>query len=319
MNRTINKKPTIFMLTGFLILLLAALACSIDLENNDAFDLEQTKIALQLTQIALENDHGPTPTLGGETNGEGETIPPTPEPTLTPTLPLEPTDAPDMVYEGISFSYDPAIASGINPTTIQGQNLGADFMPGETYPTYYEFTFINYAVGEHFHTPKIMVYPIQEYRAISQQAADIITNLQTTLANHPSAGINSWLPFLPMWNAGQVFTAQSNYFEFVNGSGVRYLTMFAQAVYPVDNQNLFYTYQGMTADGNYYISAVLPITNPILPAKGEDIITNWDDFYNGWETYLLNTVRELGEQPANSYTPSLEHLDQMMASFKIER
>jgi hypothetical protein len=315
-----KKRTTLAFLTAVLILALAALACSVDLGDDDEMSLEQTRVSLQLTQIALESGNGADPGQGGqENNGSGETAPPTAEPTITPTITLEPTDAPDVMYEGISFSYDPAIASGITPATIQGQNLGEDFMPGETYPTHYEFNFVNYAVANHFHTPRILVYPIAEYRAISQPAADTITNLQNTLANRPSAGVNTWLPFLPMWNAGQVFTAQSNYFHFINGSGVRYLTMFAQAIYPVDNENLFYTYQGMTSDGKYYLSAVLPITHPTLPAQGEDIIGNWEDFYNGWDTYLLNTVRELGEQPASSYIPSLELLDQMMASFKIER
>ncbi len=317
-KRRSGKKALTMVLLSVMALIIATIACTLNTEGGqDDNGLVETQVALQLTQMAIEQQ------TGGETgetgNQNGENVPSSPTITPTSTATLTPTEAPDVSYEGISFSFDSAIASSVNPATIPGQNLGEDFMPGETYPTYYEFTFNNYAVGDHFHTPRIQIYPIPAYQAISQPAADTIAELQVTLVNRPSGGADTWIPFLPMWNAGQVFTAQTSYYDFQNGSGVRYLTMFAQALYPVDNSNLFYTYQGITSDGQYYISAILPITNPALPADGGATINDWEAFYNGWDTYIIETIRTLGEQSPESYFPNMILLDEMMASFKIKR
>ena len=127
----------------------------------------------------------------------------------------------------------------------------------------------------------------------------------------------SSLPFLPMWPAAQVFSARVEYFDFQNGSGIRYLTMFGQALYPVDNQNLFYTYQGITDDSRYYIAAVLPLMHLGLPNEGQ--VDDWVAFEANWENYLADTIAWLEAQDPNMFFPSLENLDAMMASFEINR
>ena len=291
---------------SILAILLSSLACSIDLGSGDSAEelgLQQTAVALQQTQTALES-----------------TALPQEQPTDEPAPQVEePVEQPDVVYEGISFSFDPNIAQSVNMSTIPGQNMGEDNMPGETYPTYFEFTFNNYAVGDHFHTPKISVYPVDEYRAISSYASERIDSLQLALMNHPAGGVISDLPFLPMWPAAQIFSAQVGYFDFQNGSGVRYLTMYGQATYPVDNQNLFYTYQGLTNDGRFYISAVLPVMHLGLLDDGSSQIDDWMAFENNWETYINDTVNWLNAQDPGSFFPGINLLDSMMASFKVNR
>jgi len=297
----------LFASGAILATLLSSLACSIDLGNgNDAEELalQQTAVTLQQTQTALDDA------------AQGQE-PPIDEPTQQADVPVA---QPNVVYEGISFSFDPNIAQSVNMAIIPGQNMGEDYMPGETYPTYFEFTFNNYAVADHFHTPKIIVYPVNEYCAISAYASERIDSLQLALINHPAGGVISDLPFLPMWPAAQIFSVQVGYFDFQNGSGVRYLTMYGQAIYPVDNQNLFYTYQGLTNDGRFYISAVLPVVHLGLPDDGS---TQMEDDYMAfeanWETYINDTVNWLNAQDPRSFVPGIDLLDAMMASFKVER
>ena len=287
--------------TAAIILLLSSLACG--LNDVESFQLEQTRVALQQTQIAIDNlaQGAPTDESPAETSESVEQL-----------------IQPDVSYEGVSFSFDDTLAVSIFSAIIPEQNLGEDYMPGDTYPTHYEFSFNGYAVGNSFHTPLITVYPVAEYRAISSYASAEIDNLQSALTNHPSGGSSSDLPFLPIWNAAQIFSAKVTYFDFQNGSGIRYLTMYGQAVYPVDNQNLFYTYQGLTNDGQYYLSAVLPVTNAILPDDGATIVGDWLEFENDWETYLIGILQTLNGQSGENFTPSLALLDEMMASFSIE-
>lgn len=296
----------------FLVLFLGTLACAVDFGNDEGemdVSVQQTLVALQMTQAALEN----------------QAFDPPVEPTIeqpdpqTAEVPIEEVteEPPDIVYEGIGFSFDRNIAQNVIPTTVQGQNMGEDYMPGETYPTHVEFSFNTYAVGDHFHTPKILIYPVDEYRAISPLASDIIDNLKQTLIEQPGGGSMSNLPFLPMWPAAQIFSARVEYFDFQNGSGIRYLTMYGQALYPVDNQNLFYTYQGITHDNRYYIAAVLPVMHLGLPNEGQ--VDDWAAFEANWENYLADTISWLESQDPNMFFPSMENLDAMMASFEINR
>lgn len=314
---TSSQSIKLFVL-AMLVVLLSSLACGIDTGNDDQSEeisLQQTLVALQVTQKALENQAAASTSQPVE-----ETIPPTETEPIQPTqAPIETMQEPDVSFEGIHFSFDPNIANGTFPVIIPEKNMGEDFMPGDTYPTHFEFTFESYAVGDHFHTPKILVYPVDEYRAISPTAADIIENLTQTLLTKPGGGAMSNLPFLPIWPAAQIFSAQVSYFDFQNGSGVRYLTMFGQGLSPVDNQNLFYTFQGLTEDGRYYISAVLPVTHLSLPNDGASEIQDWTDFTENWEDYIAETIDWLQMQGAETFTPNLALLDEMMASFLIDR
>ncbi|QRN83282.1 hypothetical protein JR338_00555 [Chloroflexota bacterium] len=298
MNDTRNHpKPILLSTLAMLFLALSTLACGINLggsSDQESVQLEQTRVALQQTQIALDYLTQDTP------------------------IETEAPPAPDVSYEGISFSFDPSIAAAFSPAIIPGQNLGEDYMPGDTYPTYYEFSINGYAVSNHFHTPVINVYPVAEFRSISTMASNIIDDLEWALANHPSGGSSGDLPFLPIWNAAQIFTAKVTYFDFQNGSGVRYLSMYGQALYPADNQNLFYTYQGLTSDGQYYISAVLPVTNPILPDDGATTVDDWMAFDQNWDNYIVGLLQTLNGQSDENFTPNLALLDEMMASFKVK-
>ncbi len=297
---------------ALVVLLIGTLACAIDFGNdgeNPDVSVQQTLVALQMTQIALENQAVDQPT-------DQPVIVEEPQTTEMPTEEVT-EDPPDIVYEGIGFRFDQNIAQNITSTTVPGQNMGEENMPSATYPTHIEFTFLNYAVGDHFHTPKILIYPVDEYRTISPYAGDIIDALKQTLIDQPLGGSMSDLPFLPMWNAAQIFSAKVAYFDFQNGSGIRYLTMYGQALWPVDNQNLFYTYQGITNDNRYYICAVLPITHLGLPDEGQ--IDDFVAFEENWDNYIADTLAWLETQESLSFFPSLDNLDAMMASFEINR
>ena len=65
-------------------------------------------------------------------------------------------------------------------------------------------------------------------------------------------------------------TAKGKLQPFVSGIGVRFLTEYAQYFVPVNNHDLFYTYQGLTNDGQYWISVILPINHPDLPANADN-------------------------------------------------
>ena len=63
---------------------------------------------------------------------------------------------------------------------------------------------------------------------------------------------------LPLMNAVQQMHTRVEYVQFKGGEGVSYLAQYAQGPVPVNNGELFYTFQGLTDDGEFYVSAILP-------------------------------------------------------------
>jgi hypothetical protein len=239
-------------------------------------------------------------------------LPTEPEPTLAP-----PTLAPgnEVSYGNVQFYYDPALAREVIPETVPESNY-ADAPPFDLHPEHIRFRFEGYPLFPNaFHMPQVLVYPAPEYAALNPSAAEEIASLQELLAQKPGTPPAGQLPFLPIFNAAQFIQANMRYLNFQNGSGLRFVTQFGQAAYPINSQATFYTFQGLTADGLYYVAAILPVSNPILPEESSVIVD--DDFYENFDTYIQEIEILLSAQPDSSFTPSLALLDAMMESLSV--
>lgn len=249
--------------------------------------------------------------------------------TATPTEPPVVTEPPIVVTEPpittnvtcneVSLYLDPAIASGYDCQTVPESPYEM-----ERYPEHTELLLQGYLLADKFFTPHISIYPVQRY---SQLLPDFIpgrvAELQTLIGGAPAPDFGSSfgksLPFLPTFNAGQVFFAKYQVVPFVDGSGIRFLTEYAQYTAPVNNHDLFYTYQGITNDGQYWVSAILPINHPMLPADATNPPggVSWEEFGNNYETYIIDMVNQLNAQTPDSFIPTLTALDALVTSITI--
>ena len=126
------------------------------------------------------------------------------------------------------------------------------------------------------------------------------------------------MPFLPLFNAKQMMHSHTQYLDFQNGLGLRYLTWFSQGIVPVNNSELIYTYQGITSDGKYYVAAVLPINHSSLPTDGIITGNETPEFSSDYDTYLMNVAASLNTQSAKGFSPDLTQLDALMSSLEIK-
>lgn len=316
-HQILNSSHSIFL--AILILALAIIACgSNSVQEHREISLAQTEAAIKLTQSAFEHHAIQTATLPLSIVVPMLTAPP--EETSNPPETSPTTQAPDIMFEGISFSFNRAIADGIIPSTLPKQIMDEDFPdPGMTYPTHTQFEFEGYQVVQQFRTPIIRVYPVDAFIAVDDSIQGSIASLQSAVNNCPTGGLYSPLPFLPRVNATSILSTKVACFDFHNGSGLRYLTVWGQGPEPVDNQSLFYTYQGITHDGRFYISAILPITHPNLPEDGRANVTDWYEASEKWMEDYPAIIIMLDEQLNLSFSPNIDHLDEMMASIRIER
>ena len=160
--------------------------------------------------------------------------------------------------------------------------------------------------------PHIMVFRSAEYAQYGEGNADVMSAMQ-------SLQYADGQP-LPE-NLAADFSAQIHAVNFKNGHGVRYLTQIFTNFNPVNNEELFYYYQGMTDNGQYYVQAILPINAPFLsvdanpnsPLPADGIPFNTDDFSG----YLNMVAQRLDSTDSFSYTPYLEYLDAMIQSMQV--
>jgi len=250
------------------------------------------------------------------------------EPTYTPIVPADtgpaPTYAPiqitegRIIYEGVSFLLDPAVAAGASGRTVP-ENPGTPDGPyWEVNPQYVNISLAGYPLAGTFFSPAISIYPVEDYRRLDPRSGETLDDLENLLAEEP-AGENQ-IPFLPVMNAGQVFHSNVQYLDFHNGSGVRFLAIYAQYPAPVNNQDLFYTFQGLTADGRFFVSVILPVNHPSLPADLNALSqSEMEAIAQDPETYYRDMAATLSAWPGDGFKPDLAKLDALIASLAIER
>jgi hypothetical protein len=247
-------------------------------------------------------------------------------PAQTATVEATLTDAPpngiSIAFGNVSFIIPDKLASGA--ASEQMPAISSDNgAPWEVGPAYIKFTLSSYPLQETMWKPEIRIYPVEEFLQTVPVVTDNINTLQDILAN-PANSLPKNLPFLPYVNAAQDFYAQMQVVNFQNGSGIRYLTQFDQAPIPINNQEMFYTFQGLTSNGRYYISATLPVNAAFLPVDGninsptprDGVPMDWNNFEN-WPIYLDAVTQKIGAADPNAFQPSLPMLDALIQSIFI--
>jgi len=254
------------------------------------------------------------------------TVPVAPTATEIPTKPVAPTAIePPAATEPpvpqvnvncneLAFFLDPALATGSHCETIAASTEGM-----EVHPQYTQLTLQGYVLSDKFFTAHISVLPVQAYtNLLPDSIPPDVAKLQALIGGGATG--DKGLPLLPYFNAGQEFFAQYKVMSFGNGKGIRYLTQYTQFIDPINNHEMFYTFQGLTNDGKYWVSAVLPISNPILPADGNNPPNgqSQEEFSNNFVTYIADITAKLNSQPSENFSPTLTMLDGLVNSIKIQ-
>lgn len=236
---------------------------------------------------------------------------------LTASAPIEPTaiainDTP-ITFSKISFVIPEGLATSATEEKFE-LSLPSEGTPWwDVYPAHVRYVIEGYTLAEQFHTPTIYVYPIAEYAAINEDVGKGIEILKSLIAD-PNQPLPERLPFLPAWNAGEKFHSNFQTVTFQNGSGIRYLSEYTQFPYPISNNGMFYTFQGITSDGLYYVSAVLPINIGFL--VGYPTPTDQGDFEEIQKQIELVT-EQLNNSKPESFSPSMLTLDAWIQSISV--
>ena len=124
------------------------------------------------------------------------------------------------------------------------------------------------------------------------------------------------LPFMPVLNATQVIRAHPAALNVGAARGIEYFTYFSQAPEPILEGQVFYTFQGITSDGLYYLSFSMPVETGLLPADiPQDL--NWDAFSARYPDYLQETFVALNSADPAAFMPAAGDLHAFIASLTV--
>jgi hypothetical protein len=241
-----------------------------------------------------------------------------------------------MSYQGVSFYYADNLATDVNATIMPACILQqASDKPDCAAPKHLAFTLAGCGAPQSensfYSSPNIRIYPIAEFRkvlAISPylQTFDVeVQSLQKLLSNKP-VHWQGKIPYLPYVDANQSFHAHLKYIKFRGGQGVGSVVRYDIERSLVQDRQLAYTFQGITNDRRYYISATFPISAPLLNLP-KDRSAKVHEGYRLPSTVLLSEQQEkkyqiylkriqskLEKMPADQYAPNLELLEEMIGS-----
>lgn len=152
----------------------------------------------------------------------------------------------------------------------------------------------------------VRVYRISHVEAVPYKTIQSeIESLRKVLSERPSAVADDErhsLPDYPPRNAAHCFELKLSYIDAAWGSAICYVTQFSQdGGTPANNEELTYIVQGLSKDGEFYVSADLSITHPKLPNRIQDTPERKKGDYAPDRALL-------SKQSEGSFTPALDKI-----------
>lgn len=240
----------------------------------------------------------------------------------------------------ISLSYDSALAPWVEARTVSAVPVNDQGLYAESQPAYAQIRFRGFHGGRPYDLPllpagdrvaQVRVFQTADFRGFGDDSPQGFLKQLAALQDLLEMGIDPArcaqpiigepaLPFLPWINMQQTFCAQPMMIAFKNGRGIRYLSYYAQGPNPVLDREVFYTFQGLSDDDQYYIAAFFPVETGIFPTEppacpqcGEP---GYDPFAE-WATVLGEQLVQLNAQLEAEFVPSLRVLDNLVRSIEI--
>ena len=242
--------------------------------------------------------------------------------------------------QNISLSYNSILAPWVDVQTVPAVPVSDQILFAESQPTYAQIRFWGFQGGRLYDLPllplenrvaQVRIFHTADFPGFGDDNPQGFVNQSQALKGLLERGVEPErcaqpvtgepaLPFLPWINMKQSFCAQPEIIAFPGGKGIRYLSYYAQGPSPVLDQQVFYTFQGLTEDEQFYVAAFFPVQTSIFPTEppacprcGEP---NYDPLAE-WTTMLSQQLTQLNAQPEDDFVPSLTVLDELIESIRV--
>jgi hypothetical protein len=240
----------------------------------------------------------------------------------------------------ISLSYNSILAPWADAWTVPAVPVDDEIMFAEAHPQYAQIRFLGFQGGRAYDLPllpiedrmaQVRVFRTADFPGFGDDSPNGFVNQMQALKDLMETGLDParcaqplagkpGLPYLPWINMQQTFCAQPQVVEFSGGKGIRYLTYYSQGPNPVVDQQVFYTFQGLTGDEQFYVAGFFPVETGIFPAEPLACTQCADPNYDPlaeWNALLADQLTQLNAQPEYEFAPSLRLLDELIKSIYV--
>jgi hypothetical protein len=168
----------------------------------------------------------------------------------------------------------------------------------------------------------IRVYPVAEIAGFAEPAKNL-AQLQRILTDRPDlspymeAGHSGELPWAPLPEAGQVLRARVHYIDSPQLSGIAYVTAWAQGESTFGAGDFWYTFQGLSSDGSWYVSVDVVINASMFPATAPNDPSIYAS-QRAYEAYIGQTIAELNSAGPRKFSPSLTAVNDLVNSMTFD-
>jgi hypothetical protein len=181
------------------------------------------------------------------------------------------------------------------------------------FPEHWVVTLEGYKLADTSLTPVIVVFHTDDALEIYQDTIDALWKLQS------AGSLPDYTDLFVSRFAAQVYPISSP-----TNAGVRFLTQMILSISPINNDYIFYYYRGLSGDGEYYISAELPVHAPFLlqsccndsvPPGGIPFPDDPDS--EAFDRYLQDVAAKIEAGRPEDWQPSLLVLDELIRSIAV--
>ncbi len=229
-----------------------------------------------------------------------------------------------ITFNNFGFSFDSSLATNVNVTQFPGDAPDLE-QPGGPEVAHTQFVLYSQppAPESMFDASvAIRVYRIADFAGYEFPAQQL-QQLQALISNRPDlaqfmvvSADNTSENALPLMPAAQVIRARAQYVQTPSLLGVSYVTVFRQDVSPFTGGEFLYTFQGMSNDGAYYVSAIARLSTNLFPAEIPSDF-DMDQFNATFNDYLNQSVATLNNAAPEDFTPSLTALEALVQTFSF--
>jgi hypothetical protein len=237
-----------------------------------------------------------------------------------PAAALAQDDAPEaepVQVNGFAFTPNEVVGLNVQSNQFEGDDPDADF-PGGPQPPYLLVSL--YTDDPDARPTAMYVYDAAAFETYTQ-AGEQFTALQALLEERPDAETLAgdpdeprMLPYLPVLPVSQALLGQIDYIETEALSGIRYVTVLRSDVSPFIASEFLYTFQGISSDGDTYLSLVAPLDVALFPERIDPAAFDYNAFSEGFADYLTESQAALNEADDDAFTPPLAALDAVIES-----
>jgi hypothetical protein len=236
-----------------------------------------------------------------------------------------------VTFDGIGFSFDGSLGTSVSIAQVPGQPTDVDLPAGPEVP---HLAFTPYAPqSEATKVPRASDAPgvVRFYRtgdlAGNAEASAQLEAMQTLMSERPDLaasmevapdGSAETLPYLPVVPAAQVIRSRAHYVDTPALAGVAYLTVFRQDASPFASGDFWYTFQGLSADGAWYVAADFAIDADMFPAKVTAEQAERVAEPASYTAYLGDSSQRLNDAAPDAFDPSLTSIDALVRSIVFD-